>query len=70
MVWDTSYGQTGPENGFKATPQMVEGHVVSDDARIWTLTLRAGLLFHTGEKVLARDCVASIRRWAVRDAFG
>jgi peptide/nickel transport system substrate-binding protein len=29
-----------------------------------------GLLFQTGEKVLARDCVASMWRWAVLDAFG
>ncbi|WP_428531397.1 ABC transporter substrate-binding protein [Rhodopila sp.] len=70
MVWDTLYGQTGPANAFKATPQMVAGHVVADDGKSWTLTLRDGLLFHTGEKVLARDCVASIQRWAVRDAFG
>ncbi|HEX2944056.1 MAG TPA: ABC transporter substrate-binding protein, partial [Rhodopila sp.] len=70
MVWDTLYGQSGPANGFKAQPQMVEGHVVDNDGKTWTLTLRDGLLFHTGEKVLARDCVASINRWAVRDAFG
>ncbi len=70
MVWDTLYGQTGPANGFKATPQMVAGHVIADDGKTWTLTLRDGLLFHTGEKVLARDCVASIQRWAARDAFG
>ncbi len=70
MVWDTLYGQSGPTNGFKAQPQMVDGHVVDNDGKTWTLTLRDGLLFHTGEKVLARDCVASIKRWAVRDAFG
>ncbi len=70
MVWDTLYGQSGPESGFKAEPQMVQGHVVSSDGKTWTLTLRDGLLFHTGEKVLARDCVASIKRWAARDAFG
>jgi peptide/nickel transport system substrate-binding protein len=27
-------------------------------------------MFHDGAKVLARDCVASIRRWGVRDPFG
>jgi len=31
---------------------------------------RDGLLWHDGERVLARDCVASIRRWAARDGFG
>jgi hypothetical protein len=32
--------------------------------------LRDGLMFHDGTKVVARDCVASIRRWGVRDGFG
>lgn len=32
--------------------------------------LRDGLEFHDGTPVLARDCVASIQRWARRDAFG
>jgi peptide/nickel transport system substrate-binding protein len=27
-------------------------------------------MFHSGERVLARDAVASIRRWAARDSFG
>jgi peptide/nickel transport system substrate-binding protein len=49
---------------------MVEGHVVEDDGKRWTLTLRPGLVFHDGTKVLARDAVASIKRWGVRDTFG
>lgn len=70
MVFDTLYGQTGPEAGFKATPQMVAGHTVEDDGKTWKLTLRDGLIFHDGQRVLARDCVASVRRWAARDTFG
>jgi peptide/nickel transport system substrate-binding protein len=70
MVFDTLYGQTGKENGFKPTPQMLEGHTIEDDGKTWKLTLRDGLLFHDGQKVLARDCVASIKRWGARDAFG
>ena len=49
---------------------MVAGHIVEDDGKTWKLSLRDGLVFHDGERVLARDCVASIKRWAVRDAFG
>jgi peptide/nickel transport system substrate-binding protein len=67
MVFDTLYGMDG---NYRATPQMVEGHRIDDDGRRWDLTLREGLLWHDGEKVLARDCVASIRRWARRDPFG
>ena len=46
---------------------MLEGFTVEDDGKRWKLKLRDGLLWHDGEKVLARDCVASIARWAVRD---
>jgi len=67
MVFDTLYGQDGH---FAAQPQMVAGHTVDADGKLWTLTLRDGLVWHDGERVLARDCVASIRRWAKRDAFG
>ena len=67
MVFDTLYGQDGT---FTSSPQMVEGHTVENDGKLWKLSLRPGLLWHDGERVLARDCVASIRRWAARDAFG
>jgi len=70
MVYDTLYGQAGPEAGFAATPQMVEGHTVEDDGKTWKLRLRDGLIFHDGQRVLARDCVASVKRWSVRDTFG
>ena len=61
MAWTRSY---------TPQPQMVDGHVVEDGGKRWTLTLRPGLLFHDGTPVLARDAAASIRRWASRDAFG
>ena len=70
LVFDTLYGQAGPEGGFVASPQMLAGHSVEDDGRTWRLVLRDGLLFHDGEPVLARDCVASIRRWGARDSLG
>ena len=67
MVFDTLYGI---DAAFRAQPQMVQGHSTEADGRLWRLTLRDGLRFHDGEPVLARDCVASIRRWSVRDPFG
>ncbi len=67
MVFDTLYGIDAT---YAARPQMVAGHAVEDDGRAWTLTLRDGLAFHDGQPVLARDCVASIRRWGVRDSLG
>lgn len=67
MVFDTLYGLDG---SFAAQPQMASGHVISADGRQWDITLRDGLLWHDGERVLARDCVASIRRWMLKDALG
>jgi peptide/nickel transport system substrate-binding protein len=67
MVFDSLYGQ---DDQYQIRPQMVEGHVVENDGRTWRLTLREGLMFHDGEKVLARDCVASVNRWGKRDSFG
>lgn len=67
MVYDTLFGQ---DSTYAIQPQMVEGAVTEQDGRIWRLRLREGLLFHDNTPVLARDCVASIRRWGVRDGFG
>jgi len=67
MVFDTLYGL---DENFEPQPQMVAGHVVENDGKLWKLTLRDGLVFHDGSSVLASDCVASIGRWASVDAFG
>jgi peptide/nickel transport system substrate-binding protein len=67
LVYDTLFGM---DNAFKASPQMAEGMTVENDGKLVRITLRDGLKFHDGEKVLARDCVASIRRWGARDTFG
>ena len=67
MVFDSLYGQ---DDQYRIRPQMAEGHVMEDDGKTWKITLRDGLKFHDGERVLARDCVASIQRWGKRDSFG
>jgi peptide/nickel transport system substrate-binding protein len=67
LVFDTLYGL---DENLTARPQMVEGHTVEKDGTIWTLRLREGLRFHDGTPVLARDAVASIRRFGARDPFG
>jgi peptide/nickel transport system substrate-binding protein len=67
LVFDTLFGL---DAGFNPQPQMAEGALAEEDGRRWRITLRPGLLFHDGSKVLARDCAASIRRWGARDGFG
>jgi peptide/nickel transport system substrate-binding protein len=67
LVWDMLYGV---DADLKPQRQMIEAEEVSADGLTWTFRLREGLKFHDGEPVLAKDAVASINRWAARDAMG
>ena len=67
LVWDTLYGV---DEQIRPQRQMVEGEEVSADGLVWTFRLRPGLKFHDGTPVLAKDAVASLNRWAVRDPMG
>jgi peptide/nickel transport system substrate-binding protein len=67
LLFDTLYGV---DENFRPRPQMVEGHTTENDGLLWTMTLREGLKFHDGSPVLARDVVASLRRWGTLDTFG
>ena len=67
MVFDTLFGL---DSNYQMQPQMLDRVEVEDDGKRWKLRLREGMFWHDGEKVTARDCVASIRRWAVRDGIG
>src|SRR5437764_5284809 len=66
-VYDTLYGY---DADFRAQPQMVEGHTIENDGLQWDLSLRGGLKFHDGSPVLARDCIATVTRWAKRYPMG
>ena len=67
MVWDTLFGI---DDSLTGKPQMLEGADTSSDGLTWTMKLRDGLLWHDGEKVVSKDCIASIQRWGRRDGFG
>src|SRR6266481_68949 len=67
LVWDTLYGV---DENLQPRRQMVEAEEVSADGLTWTFRLRPGLKFHDGEPVLAKDVVASLARWSVRDSMG
>ncbi len=66
-VFDTLYALN---SSYMVQPQMVAGDKTENDGKTWELTLRDGLKFHDGQKVLAKDCVASISRFAKRNPFG
>ncbi len=66
-IFDTLYGC---DRSLTPKPQMAQGHEVSADGLTWTIRLREGLAFHDGAPVRSVDCVASLKRWMVRDGFG
>src|SRR5436190_17821031 len=67
LVWDMLYGV---DDKLQPRRQMVEAEEVSTDGLTWTFRLRPGLKFHDGERVLAKDVVASLARWQARDNMG
>ncbi len=67
QIYDVLFGR---DEAMNPKPQMVEGYVIEDDGKRWVMTLRPNQWFHDGEKVLARDCVASLKRWMKRDPGG
>lgn len=66
-VFDTLFGV---DRHLRPHPQMAEGYTTSDDGTTYQIKLRDGLRFHDNEPVRARDCAASLKRWAARDTFG
>src|ERR1700675_229874 len=67
MVYDTLFAM---DDKFQVKPQMVDKYELSKDRLTYTFTLRDGLKFHDGQAVRSADCIASVERWAKRDALG
>ncbi|MEO5324439.1 ABC transporter substrate-binding protein [Mesorhizobium sp. CC13] len=67
LIYDTLYGL---DENFVPQPQMVKEMKLSEDRKTYRFTLRDGLKWHDGQPVKAEDCVASLKRWAARDAAG
>ena len=67
MVYDTLLAM---DENLVVRPQMLEGWKISDDKLTYTFTLRDGLKFHGGAPVTSADCIASLQRWAPKDAMG
>ena len=64
MIYDTLFAL---DEKLAIKPQMIDAWSLSDDKLTWTFKLRDGLAWHDGTPVTAEDCVASLKRWAVRD---
>ncbi len=48
---------------YQPIPHLAESHVVSDNGRRYTITLRKGVKLHNGKELTAADAAASLMRW-------
>jgi peptide/nickel transport system substrate-binding protein len=67
LVYDTLFALNAK---LEPKPQMVESYTISPDAMSYSFTLRPGQKWSDGTPVTAADCVASLNRWAKRNAMG
>jgi len=51
------------DRNHEPIPMLAEGHTVGDEGRRYTITLRKGVKFHTGNELTSADVVASMQRW-------
>ncbi len=55
------------EGKYKVIPWLAESYEVSEDGLVYTIKLRKGIKFHTGNEMTADDVVYSIWRTAIAD---
>ncbi len=67
LIYDTLFSADAK---YAVKPQMVDKYDISADKLTYTFTLRDGLEWHDGAPVTSEDCIASLNRWAKRDAMG
>jgi peptide/nickel transport system substrate-binding protein len=67
MVYDVLFAK---DANLQIQPEMADHYTVSADKLTYTIVLRDGLKWSDGTPVKAEDCVASIKRWGARDAYG
>lgn len=64
VVFNLYEGLVKPASDGSLVPAVAERYEISDDAKIYTFTLRDGITFHDGTKVTVEDVKYSIDRYA------
>jgi peptide/nickel transport system substrate-binding protein len=58
------------DKDYKAVPELVDTHTISEDGLTHTMTLRQNVPFHNGEIMKADDVIASLNRWGQISGVG
>lgn len=70
VMWNVYEPLFAWDADFAVIPMLAEGHEVTDDGLLHTITLRQGVPFHNGEEMKAADVVASIEHWGAIAGVG
>jgi peptide/nickel transport system substrate-binding protein len=63
VAWHFAEGLFALDRNYEVRPLLAEGYAVSSDQLRYTIRLRRGIRFHTGQAMTADDAVASLERW-------
>ncbi|MCG3421204.1 ABC transporter substrate-binding protein [Oceanobacillus jordanicus] len=58
------------DKDYQIKPMIAEDYKVSDDQKVYSITIREGVNFHDNSAVTAEDVVASIERWRKVSSVG
>ncbi|MGP4066259.1 ABC transporter substrate-binding protein [Oceanobacillus sp. M65] len=58
------------DKDYQIKPMIAEDYKVSDDQKVYSITIREGVKFHDKSAVTAEDVVASIERWRKVSSVG
>ena len=64
VVFNIYEGLVKPDSDGNLQPAVAESFTISEDAKVYTFTLREGLKFHDGSDVTVEDVLYSINRYA------
>ncbi|MBM3596729.1 MAG: ABC transporter substrate-binding protein [Alphaproteobacteria bacterium] len=67
MIYDTLFALNSK---MEPKPQMVDTFTSTPDGMSWSFKLRAGMKWHDGTPVTAKDVVASLTRWSKHTSRG
>ncbi|WP_156289480.1 ABC transporter substrate-binding protein [Oceanobacillus salinisoli] len=70
IAWHIFETLVALDNDFAVKPMIAEDYSISNDQKVYTITIREDVNFHDGTTVEAEDVVASFERWILVSSVG
>ncbi|WP_047984277.1 ABC transporter substrate-binding protein [Ornithinibacillus californiensis] len=70
IAWHIFETLVALDKDFAVQPMIAEDYNISDDQKVYTITIREGVNFHDGTTVASEDVAASLERWQLVSSVG